>query len=465
MASHIIDMLMTRNVFGTEEMRNVWSEENRTQKHLDVEAALALSEAEERLIPEDAAKVISEKAKVEFLNLEEIAVEVQKVRHALTPTVNALQNVCGPGYGEYVHYGVTTQDVIDTGVILQLKEAHQVIVRELQEVASELARLAREHRETPMAGRTHGVQGIPTTFGFKLSVLLNEVIRHLDRLRESEARVFTGVLSGAVGTFASFGPLGQAVERRSLEMLGLAAPDICWHSSRDRVAEYISILGMISATLAKMGNEFYNLMRTEIDELEEPFTDGKVGSSTMPHKRNPSAFESLASLAKPIRYNVAMAQESMIVEHERELMAWRGEWILVSESCIYLSFQLSTAKAVLSGLVVKPTSMEKNLNLMGGLMMSERVMFALGEPLGKQTAHHVVYEICMKAVEEGRPFRDVLLENEQVREAIAIEELEHLLDPMTYLGSAPLIVDQVVEKAEQSGWLEVKQQSDETVHN
>lgn len=235
----------------------------------------ALAEAELGLIPAAAAETIAVHARVELLDLQMIADEVQKVKHALTPTVKALQQVCGPEYGEYVHYGVTTQDVIDTGVILQLKEAHTIIVRELRSVARELARLAREHRETPIAGRTHGVQAVPTTFGFKMAVILNEVIRHLDRLREAEARVFTGVLGGAVGTYASYGPLGPEVERRALERLGLAAPDICWHSSRDRIAEYISILGLISATLAKMGNEFYNLMRTEIDELEEPFTTGR----------------------------------------------------------------------------------------------------------------------------------------------------------------------------------------------
>jgi len=453
MPSHVIDMIMLRNVFGTPEMRAVWSDENRLQKHLDVEAALALAEAELGLIPAEAAKIIAEKAKVELLDLQAIAEEVLKVKHSLMPTVKALQALCGPEAGEYVHFGATTQDIVDTGTMLQLKEAHAIIVRDLRAVARELARLAREYRDTPIAGRSHGMQGLPTTFGFKAAVLLSEVLRHLDRLREAEARVFTGVIGGAVGTYASFGPLGPQVEELTLRKLGLAAPDICWHSSRDRQAEYVGILGMISATLGKMGNEFYNLMRTEIDELEEPFTSGKIGSSTMPHKRNPAALEGIASLTKPIRYNVALAQEAMIVEHERDAMSWRGEWIALPETCIYLSAQLATAKSVLSGLIVKPENMRRNLDILGGLVLSERVMFALADHLGKQTAHHVVYELSMKAVEENRPFQEVLLEDARVSRVLDAATLDKLLDPADYLGSAPQMVDRVLARAERSGWL------------
>lgn len=242
-----------------------------------------------------------------------------------------------------------------------------------------------------------------------------------------------------------------------MERLGLQAPNISWHSSRDRSAEYAGLLGMISGTLGKMGNEFYNLMRTEIDEVEEPFTSGKIGSSTMPHKRNPAALEGIASLTKPIRYNAALVQESMIVEHERDAMSWRGEWIALPESCIYLAAQLASTKAVLAGLVVKPDHMLRNLNKLGGLLLSERVMFALAKPMGKQTAHEVVYELCMKSVEEEIPFRDILMADTRIRQAVAVEELERLMDPSTYLGSAPQTVDRVLAAAEASGWLREEQ--------
>jgi adenylosuccinate lyase len=202
-----------------------------------------------------------------------------------------------------------------------------------------------------------------------------------------------------------------------------------------------------------MGNELYNLMRTEINEVEEPFSTGKIGSTTMPHKRNPAALEGLVSLTKPIRYNVALIQESMIVEHERDAMSWRGEWIALPESCIYLAAQLASAKAILSGLVVKPENMLRNLNMLGGLLLSERVMFVLAETMGKQTAHELVYELCMKSEEQHIPFREVLMADDRVREAIRQEELEKLLDPATYLGSAPQTVDKVLAAAEASGWL------------
>ncbi|GAA3413656.1 adenylosuccinate lyase [Paenibacillus hodogayensis] len=453
MPSHVIDMIMLQNNFGTAEMRKVWADESRLQKHLDVEAALALAEAELGLVPPEAAETIAAKAKVELMNIEEIAQEVFKVKHSLMPTLKALQKLCGPEHGEWVHFGATTQDIVDTGMMLQLQEAHRIIVRDLRAVARELAKLAREHRATPIAGRSHGMQGLPTTFGFKVAVMLDEVVRHLERLREAEHRVFTGVLSGGVGTHASFGPLGPEVERRAMERLGLQAPHICWHSSRDRSAEYAGVLGMISGTLGKLGNEFYNLMRTEIDEVEEPFTSGKIGSTTMPHKRNPAALEGMASLTKPIRYNVALVQESMIVEHERDAMSWRGEWIALPESCIYLASQLASAKAILKGLVVKPDHMLRNLNLLGGLLLSERVMFVLAKPMGKQTAHEIVYELCMKSVEEGIPFREALMADERIREAVNLEELENLMDPATYLGSAPETVDRVLAAAETAGWL------------
>ena len=266
MASHVIDMIMMRNNFGTEAMRKVWSEDNRLQRHLDVEAALALAEGELGLIPQAAAETIASKAKSAYINLEALAASGAKLKHSLMPTINALQELSGAD-GEYVHYGATTQDIVDTGTMLQLKEAHQIFISELEGIARELARLAAEYRTTPMAGRSHGMQGLPTTFGFKMAVVLSETLRHLDRLKESEERVFVGGIAGAVGTYASFGEKGPAIEAAALTRLGLNTPDICWQSSRDRIAEYASIIGLISGTLGKVGNEFYNLMRTEIDEV------------------------------------------------------------------------------------------------------------------------------------------------------------------------------------------------------
>lgn len=443
MVSHVIDMVMLKNNFGTKAMRDVWSDENRLQKHFDTEAALALAEGALGVIPQTAADKIASSAQVQGVDIAAIAAEGLELKHSFMATINSLQRLSG-AEGEYVHFGATTQDIVDTGTILQLKESHQLIKKQLQQVAQELSNLARKYRATPIAGRSHGMQALPTTFGFKIAVVLSEVLRHLERLDEAKERVFVGVIAGAVGTYASFGEKGLEIEKATLNHLGLGTPEICWHSSRDRIAEYASYLGLISGTLGKLANEFYNLMRTEIDELEEPFTKGKVGSSTMPHKRNPAALEGIASLTRPVLASVGLIQQSLIVEHERDAMSWRGEWIALPEICIYLSAQLSSTQAVLQGLIVKPENMLRNLNLQGGLLLSEQVMFALSKELGKQTAHHLVYELSMEAFENKQKFSEVLFANQTVRQLLSREEIETLLDPSQYLGSALQKVDQVL---------------------
>ncbi len=450
MGSHVLDLRMLQNNFSTEEMRFVWNDENRLQKILDVEAALALAESELGVIPEKAGSTIKNAAKIENFDIETIAKESAKLKHSLMATVNHLQSLSGE-YGEYVHYGVTTQDVTDTGTILQLKEANEMIRRDTKKVAELLIGLASKYKDTPMPGRTHGMQGLPTTFGFKLAVVLSEFERHLERLKAAETRIFTGVLAGGVGTYAALGNIGPEVEVRALELLELNAPTICWHSSRDRISEYGSVLGLISGSLGKLGNEFYNLMRTEINEVEEPFAAGNVGSTTMPHKRNPAIFEGIASLTKPILHSVALLHESLVMEHERDAMSWRSEWIALPEICLYLSSQLKSTITVLQGLVVKPENMMKNLELQGGLILSERVMFALSEKVGKQTAHHLVYEIAMESAEQNTSFKTLLIQNDKVSAVLSEEQINQLLDPSQYTGLASKKVDEVIASIKNGG--------------
>lgn len=453
MGSHVIDLRMLQNNFSTEEMRNVWNDEMRLQKILDTEAALSLAQSELGVIPEQAGQAIKDAAKLENFDIETIAQEAARLKHSLMATINRLQELSGE-YGEFVHFGVTTQDITDTGTILQLKEAHKILKRDIKEAARLLIELADEHKNTPMAARTHGMQALPTTFGFKLAVVVSEFERHLARLQETEKRIFTGVLTGGVGTYAALGEIGPEVEKLALEKLGLAMPDISWHSSRDRISEYGSVLGLVSGSLGKLGNEFYNLMRTEIDEIEEPFQTGNVGSTTMPHKRNPALFEGIASLTKPVLNSLSLLHESMVMEHEREAMSWRAEWIALPEICLYLSAQLKTTIAVLKGLIVKPENMLRNLNLQGGLLLSERVMFALSEKAGKQTAHHLVYTLSMKAYEEGIPFKTVLAEDREISEILSKEQIEALLDPSEYTGLASKKVEEVIASIKEGGYLD-----------
>ncbi|PWC14648.1 adenylosuccinate lyase [Brenneria corticis] len=452
MASHLIDFLLIGNNFGTPEMRGVWSEHNRLTKQVAVEVALALAEGELGVIPQEAAQTIAEKADAGALNVEDIAQDAARMKHSLMPTLAAIQKQCGAA-GEFIHYGVTTQDIVDTATVLQLKQSFDIVVRDAQLLALELKRLAKKYQYTLITGRTHGMQALPTTFGFKLAVWLDEFIRHLERLSEIKARVLVGNINGAIGTYASFGEKGPEIERLTLDKLGLNTPNISWQSARDRFSEYASVVVLISGTLGKIGNELYNLMRTEINEIEEPFSAGKIGSTTMPHKRNPAAIEGLASLTAPVFKSAALIHESMKVEHERDAMSWRAEWIALPEINIYLSAQLQNALGILRGMSVNEERMRANLEQQNGLLLSEKVMFEIGKRLGKQTAHQLVYECSMQAFEQNQSFKSVLLEHPALSAQLTSAELDDWLNPANYLGSAPQKVDEVIRFADNSGLL------------
>jgi len=453
MASHMIDFLTLGNNFGTPEMREVWSEENRLRQHVDVEVALAQAEGELGVIPLEAAEKIAERANAESIDLLELADEVVRLKHSFMATINTLQRQCGEA-GEYIHYGATTQDIVDTATVLQLKQAFDIVQRDSRFVALELKKRAKQYQYTPMVGRTHGMQALPTTFGFKLAVWLDEFVRHLTRLNEIRERVLVGNISGAICTYASFGDKGPEVEQRALTLLGLNTPNIGWQAARDRFSEYASVIALISGTLGKIGNEFYNLMRTEINEIEEPFSAGKIGSSTMPHKRNPAILEGLASLTEPVFKSVALMHESMKTEHERDAMSWRAEWIALPELNIYVAAQLQMTLTVLRGMKVNSKQMLKNLELQHGLLLSEKIMFELGKKLGKQTAHQLVYESAMLAFEQERPFKEILQENTELKQHFTEQEISQWLIAENYLGSAPRKVNVVINYAEQSGLLD-----------
>jgi adenylosuccinate lyase len=453
MGSHVIDLVMLRNNFGTEEMRKVWDDKNRLQQHLKIEAALAQAEGELGIIPIEAAEKIRAVATVEKYTVEEIAAEAAKIKHSFMATINAIQNQAGEA-GEFVHYGATTQDIVDTGAMLQLKESYEIILRDIQAITEKLAELAKKYQYTTMVGRTHGMQALPTTFGYKLAVWLDEFGRHQERLQEIKERVFVGNINGAIGSYASFGPKGTEIERRTLDILGLGTPVISWQSARDRFSEYASVIALISGTLGKIGNEFYNLMRTEINELEEGFSKGKIGSSTMPHKRNPAAFEGLASLTPAVLKSVALIHESMHVEHERDAMSWRLEWIALPEINSYIAAQLANFKVILNDLRVNEQGMKDNLERQQGLLLSEKVMFEVGKKLGKQTAHHVVYECSMKAFEEQKSFLDVLLEQPEITATYSKEEISEWLVAENYIGLAAEKVDEVINHLKEKRLLE-----------
>jgi adenylosuccinate lyase len=446
MASGVFDDALIKHLWSTEELRSIFSDANRVSKWYEFEAALALEQAELGIIPKEAAEEIARNAKLENVDLETIGAGIRRIKHPLVPALKAVQDRCKPELGEYIHFGPTTQDVLDTATVLQIRDAHAIYLRDMKAIGRALARLSETHKNTPMVGRSHGVQALPITFGHKAAVWLSEMGRNFERLREVEKRVFVGGMVGAVGTQASFGPHAPELEQRVMKRLGLGVADINWQPARDRFAEYVSILAIVGGTLAKIANEIINLEHTEIGELYEPFSEGKVGSSTMPHKRNPSTCEAVVGVSRALRYNAALAVEGMMIEHERDGSSWRAEWKAVPESCLMTGAMLAMMKYVLEGLEVDATQMRENLDRLGGFLLSERVMFALSGKVGKQTAHELVYEASMHGLEKGVTFERSLMDNQRVRDALSADELRAALDPTTYIGHAPEIVGRVVQQ-------------------
>jgi 3-carboxy-cis,cis-muconate cycloisomerase len=444
--SHFIDFQLFGDQFSTPEIRAVFEERTMLQRWLDVEAALAGAQADLQLIPREAADAIARAARVENLDFVTIKRDLAVTAHPLVPVVRELARVAGEG-GRWVHWGATTQDVLDTAMVLQVKTAHEILRRDLFTLTQELADLAEAHRDTLMAGRTHAQQALPITFGFKVATWVAECLRQIERLDEAAPRLFVGELGGAVGTLAGFGPHGEAVQRKALERLGLGVPLIAWHASRDTIAEFVAHLALTGGTLARVANEVIQLQRSEIGELEEPFALGKVGSSTMPHKRNPAHAERIVAIGRLLRGLAATALETTVAAHERDMSVGRAEWVLVPEAACLAAAALHWSLVVVRGLRVNTGRMKENLNRLGGLLLSEPVMLKLGETIGRNEAHDLVYGVAMKAVDGLGSFRELLLADPRISAALTPEALDELLDPAAYTGLAGAFVDRVVREA------------------
>lgn len=427
-----------------EMMSKIFNEKAKYQRWLDVEAALARALSTLEIIPNEAAEEISRKAKIELLDMKRIEEAQKRIFHPLVAVYRELQHICEGDAGQYIHLGITTQDVWDSAFMIQVKEAHKVIYEGLRQIEADLLDLAEHHADTIMAGRTHNIHALPITFGYKVAVWAREIRRHIERLKECRERLFVGHISGAVGTFASWGKKGPQVEALTLKDVGLKAPDICWQSARDRSMEFANLLAMISATLARIANEVCLLMHSEIAEVSEPWQMGLVGSSTMPHKRNPVIAETMRGLAKKVRYNAALVSEVAIVEHERDLNFWLAESNPISESCLLIAEILTHGQNLAQGLIVYPERMRENLGTLKGLMMSEGIMISLGHKVGKQRAYEIVYENSMKTIDKGTNFKRALMDDPRVTEHLSESEIDQILDPKAYIGLAPKITRDMV---------------------
>ena len=445
MACHMIDSILFSDNYLTAKMREIWDDKAIIKNWLDSEAALAESQAELGIIPVEIAQEIVKKAKVENLDLAVVRQDINRIGHSLVPIIRELQRKCDGKAGEYIHLGATTQDIIDLGFVLAAKKAFDVIYDDLYEIEEILINLAEKHKKTIMTGRSHTQHALPITFGYKVAIWASEVHRNLERMNECKKRDFVGQLGGAVGSMAGFGEHALELQDKVMGKLGLMVPDIPWHVSRDRMVSLVSVLALSTGTLGKIGNEILNLQKTEVSELAEPWSNGLVGSSTMPHKRNPNGSEGMVSMSKLVKGNLMMMHESMIQEHERDGAAWKVEWVAMPEAFIFTGSAMAKAKKVLSGLVVNEQKMEQNLDILKGLLLSEAAMLHLGEKLGKQTAHEVVYEISMKAFQDNASFKQYLLDDARVNKYFGAEELDEILNPHAYTGFSCQLAENVVE--------------------
>ncbi|MBS7644984.1 MAG: adenylosuccinate lyase [Candidatus Bathyarchaeia archaeon] len=434
--------------YGSTEMRRIFEEESRLSRMLSVEAAVAWAQAELGEVPREAAEEIARKANTRYVKLERCKELDAQIGHDVMAVVKALTEVCDGEGGRWVHYGLTSNDVLDTATALQLKEASMIIRNKILALIRILSELAVKYKGLPMAGRTHGQQIGIITLGLKFAVWLREMMRHLSRFDECMRRALVGKILGAVGTGAALGPKALEIQALALRRLGLEPADMVTQVvQRDIHAELVSVIANIGSTLDKFGTEIRNLQRTEIAELMEPFeSERQVGSTAMPAKRNPVKCEKVCSLAKLLRGMAVTAFENVPLWHERDLTNSANERFIIPFSFILLDEMLDTMIQVLGGLVVYPENIKMNLNKTGGLLLSERVAVALVEKgMGRQEAHEVVRRCSMEAYREGIAFKEALLRDPEVSSKLSPEEMEKLLDPSTYLGVALELVDRAIE--------------------
>jgi len=433
--------------YGTEEMRNIWETDNKLQKMLEVEAALAEAEALLGMIPKDAAAEIKSKASVKFVTSKRVSEIEAETNHDIVSIVKALAEVCENDAGEYVHFGATSNDIIDTSQSLLFKESIKILKGRLTELTKTVLDLAGKNKNNVCIGRTHGQHALPTTYGMKFALWADELHRQLNRLDECSGRLCVGMMTGAVGTTAALGKKGLAVHKKVSQILGLKPVLISNQIvQRDAHAEFLMDLANIASTLEKMALEVRNLQRTEINEVGESFDPRKqVGSSTMPHKMNPITAERICGISRVIRAYVAPALQNNPLWHERDLTNSSCERIIIPESCMLTDYIIKLSLKLFKNLTFKPENIERNLNLSNGLIMAERVMAELTRKgVGRQTAYALVRVCSMDAYEKGLGLKEVISSSKEITKYLSEDEIEEIMDPHTYIGSAVQIVENVL---------------------
>jgi 3-carboxy-cis,cis-muconate cycloisomerase len=450
MAIGVLDSAIFADMFGTPAMRGVFGDEAFLARCIEVEAALARAQGRLGIIPAEAGDAITRGASaltsgrrtLDFVRLKK---ETETVGYPILPLVRQLAE-CAGDYGRYIHWGATTQDIMDTAVVLQIRAGLALVDEDLTAVRGHLADLARRYRDTPMAGRTHLQHALPVTFGYKAAVWLSALDRHADRLCELRPRVLLAQFGGAAGTLASLGNGEESLKTRAVlaSELALGDPPITWHVTRDGIAETVQMLALLLGSLGKIALDVMLMSATEFGEAAEPFVAGRGSSSTMPQKRNPISCELILAAAKVLRQQAGLVLDALVTDFERATGPWHVEWVAVPEAFGYAAGALNQARFMLGGLIVDSGRMAKNLAMTHGLIVAEAVMMGLAPHTGRNEAHDLVYDACRVAIETDRPLLDVLLETSSVFGPLGAAKLQALTDPANYLGAAPAMVDRML---------------------
>jgi len=447
MTANPADSAIYGALFGSGAMRALFSDERRLQAMVDVEAALARVEARLGLIPKSAAAAIVKAAKATKLSPAEIGKGTALIGVPAAAVAKALGKAAGGAAPRYVHWGATSQDIVDTALVLQLRDALDLVERDLKAIGDALAAQARAHRGTVMAGRTYLQQALPITFGYKCAVWLAPLAAHRQRLAELKRRLLVVQFGGAVGTLASLGSKGRAVTEGLARELGLAAPSSPWHANRETMAETASVLGLICGSLAKFATDVILLSQTEIGEAGEPAEEGRGGSSTLPQKRNPVASAYIVACTRGVHALVPLMFQALVGDHERSTGAWQSEPLALPQIFVLTSGALMHARDIAKGLRVDAAAMRRNLDATRGLIVAEAVMMALAETAGREEAHRLMERASHAALARDRSLAEVLADDAAVTAHLDAKAIARLTDPANYLGEARAVVDRVL-----AGW-------------
>ena len=446
MAASIIDSSIFQGIFTTDAMRHVWSDENRTAKYVEIERALAVVQGRLGIIPKEAADEIVRHCRIENIDMARLRQQTERIGYPILGVVTQLNQLCRDKLGEYVHWGATTQDITDTATVLQIREALELVDGELAAIAQAMGKLAKAYRLTPVIGRSNLQQAIPVTFGYKMAGLLSAVLRHRERLAQLKERVLVGEFAGAAGTLASIGKGALETQAGLCAELGLAQPVIAWHTIRDNIAETGALLGLIGGTLGKLSMDVKLMMQTEVGEVFEPYHHGRGSSSTMPQKRNPIASCYIHAAISVVRQHAAALMDAMVADHERSTGPWEIEWIVLPEAFCLIAGALKQSRAVVEGLEVDAAAMMRNIEMTGGLVMSEAVMMGLGPYIGREYAHDLVYDLCRESLATKTPLIELLAAHPEIKRHVDRAALQRMLDPANYLGQSGVMVDRVLAR-------------------